>query len=285
MPFMINLTIGILVTLIGGLLTLAIYDYYCHRPRPRRITKPKDKDLEGFFEIYELLIPYNERESRVEIIRYIKENREDRQNKNLEYEEFFIIAKIRQRVVAFLYFTYYHTTKYAFINYLGIDKRVTNARKAASRVIIKKLKSLLNRSLRACKGIIFEIDKPNSTLTQRQRRKIQATRDRFEHYAQDNELKVYELPIEYIQPKLSAKDRTQYSEEDMLLMYVPVANKPIHGKIPKQEMMDILKATYIDWYGDIYDKVEEHRQKYAEYMDKFFEYYASSLPDEVQLRD
>jgi hypothetical protein len=240
---MINLTIGILVTLIGGLLTLGIYDYYCHRPRPRRITKHKDKDLEGFFEIYEHLIPDNERESLVEITRFIKENEEDRQNKNLKYEEFFIIAKIRQRVVAFLYFTYYHTTKYAFINYLGVDKQVDNARKSASAIIIKKLKSLLNRSLKECKGIIFEIDKPNSTLTQRQRRRRQARRDRFEHYAQDNELKVYELPIEYIQPKLSAKDRTEYSEEDMLLMYVPIANKPIHDKIPKQEMMDILKAT------------------------------------------
>src|SRR6266852_6959568 len=101
MPFIISLTIGVLVTLIGGLLTLAIYDYYCNRPRTKRITKHKDKDLEGLFQLYEDWIPDNERESRMEITRYIKENEEDRQKKNLEYEEFFIIAKIRQRVVAF----------------------------------------------------------------------------------------------------------------------------------------------------------------------------------------
>ena len=48
--------------------------------------------------------------------------------------------------ISFIYFQYYRDSKFIYISYYGIDRNITEARKFASKTVVRKFASLLKKT-------------------------------------------------------------------------------------------------------------------------------------------
>jgi transcriptional regulator with XRE-family HTH domain len=248
----------------------------------RRIVDPSDPDVPGLLAVYRATIPEHEREPDEELVRYMAENLENMKDPDRSFEEFFIVAKDRDTVVAYLYFTYYPKRGLIFINYLGSDPQLASRSKTAVDGIYDALQHVNMREFRNCRGIVYEIDSLDPTLSQKENELRRARRRLFSSRLRKIGVTDYQVPIDYVQPVLSMRDGQSFEEVPMLLMYAPLTDN--EAVLSREEMINIIEATYLEWYGDIYETEPAIQERYVEYLDGLVQRFARSLPDRIALR-
>lgn len=250
----------------------------------KRIVDHNDPDLPPTLALYARTIPENEREPEGEIVRYLAESPAMARRVENPLEELLVVAKVGKTVVAYLYGTYYLQRGYLFINYLGIDPALALTRDYAVASIMYGMRHLFRQELQHCRGILYEIDRPGDDLTPTQNRERRARRRLFRRYAREFGVDAYLLPFDFVQPILSLREGEHYEEEHLSLILVPIAPGIVtHDRVRKETMADILRLVYLDWYGDIYESVVEHRDKYRLYLQSLVTGYVEELPDELVL--
>ena len=276
----VSFILGIIATIIGGVLTNLVYERLRNRITIRRITNPGDKDFSSFLDINEKLFDENITSTAENFTNWLKELPKDRY--------YILVVKVGDRVVGIMNFDFLLKGKYIGVNLIGVDKDALTEgdshRRFLSETLLRQFQKIVSRELKDALGIIFEIETPRPSLSTQENRRLIARRNLFREYARKNGLPLYELPIDYMFPKLSLDEDQNYKEDVMKLMYIPLKKKFEHEEIYKSDLLDILKAAYLEWYGDSYVSEIEKDIEYKKYLAGILDSYKKSLPDRLALR-
>jgi hypothetical protein len=114
-------TIELFVTVVGGLIVLALWYLWKTKLRDRvkvkSATKKSQKGVSGMLELYSRLFPDDGTNySSEEILNFLADESGKRQTTHAQVEDFFLVATVRDEVVGFLFCHYYPEIKYAIIN-------------------------------------------------------------------------------------------------------------------------------------------------------------------------
>jgi hypothetical protein len=270
------LQLGLSVVAPSSVLAWA-YTRWSHRLRVRRITDPNDRDLERAFELYRRRIPaYGVRDSTDDIIRWLREIREEHARGDFTLIQYLLVAMKGRCVDGFFYADYYPRTGLLLVAYLAANDETVDGRERATRAIGRFLKRALRRSLRDCRGIVFELEQP----TPDTRDDWLARFRTFQRLARPFGITIKRLAVPYVQPRLSIWDDA-YDELPQYLFYARTRPPPLGDTVPKQEVEKVLDTLYNVWYASSYEDEPERDTEYRAYLRRVFTRISSSLPAEV----
>src|SRR6266516_13539 len=197
-----SLITGLLVALISALIIYIVARIWYILSRKdklhiKRLISPKDKDVSKLVEVYEDLIDANSISPQADIKRWLDEYEKSRKDPKHTLEEYWLVAKLADRIVGFLFFQYYLDSKFLFISYFGADKSFLKDTRVTSDAILAEFRKRLNKELKECRGIIYETESADGNLAERARIR------KFKSYAKKLGFKAYEIGIDYMTPKLS----------------------------------------------------------------------------------
>lgn len=282
----INILGGVLAALLTSAITYFLYKFYKNRIHIKRIINPKDKDLDQTIGLYEALIveEYRSSVSVIDIVRWLEEYQSARDDPNHALQEYWLVGKLGNQVVSFMYFQYYLDSKFMFISYYGVDKQAQMENNIISKAMLENLrKRISSKELKDCRGILFEIAAPDPKEEKKLNRHKRARKQLFMSYARQLGFTAYELDIDYIAPKNSLESDALLEEEFLSLMYIPLKQLPRQKAMLKTEALEILHFIYLQLYGDMFMSDEAKDEKYKAYVSSIMELYEATLPDEIEL--
>ena len=172
----------------------------------------------------------------------------------------------------------YPDRRKAIISYYGIDKEVTEARKAASITLLAKIRSILTHN---CDYLFFDVERPFGRRLKEENSKRKARIALFKQNAISLGFHAYMLDFDYHQPKITLAKGTH--EDSLLLMFVPLKQFQ-ETKLSKEEVVTFLTFVYLDCYGDVYDMEDKRFLKYHQYLIKKVRDYEKPLPATIPIR-
>jgi hypothetical protein len=264
-------------------LVIPIYIHYRRGVIIRRIVDPRDRDFRKFFDLYESVIPSDERVSEDDMREYLNDYQQNRRKRAFQYDHYVFIAKEKNTVIGFISLTYHRPSRYLFINYGGRDQSRKDFNFAT---LISKIPFWQKLRLRSCKAIFFDLESPQTTLNEHEKKYRQKRIRRFRRMLHDNNYPGYEFPFLLLQPHFpdEEEDHSDHKPniQPLILVMVPLKLKPKndHLKMKKDGVISILKIVYFNWYG----VVNETDVEFQEELKSFIEHYKASLPGMVNLK-
>ena len=129
---------------------------------------PSDPDLILALHLYEDRIPEDERFESSDIIRWIREDVENREPTRSPAAplDYFLIEKCGEKVLGCALLHYYPETGFAFFAYLVTDRGVNADQHYISHKIITDLATLFSEDewLRGCRSVLLEVDNPRAAV-------------------------------------------------------------------------------------------------------------------------
>src|ERR1039458_6516361 len=121
-----------------------------------------DPDIRAALELYESRIPDDERFEAPDIVRWLREDQQQRSDGVAGPRDYFVVAKADSRVCGFTLLHYYQTLDLAFIAYLVAERGVAIDHGTISQRLLEKVAWLFanEEHLRSCKGFLLEVDDP-----------------------------------------------------------------------------------------------------------------------------
>ena len=280
---------GVIVTIVGGILTNALYERLKNRIVVRRISTNSDDDLDGFLDLYERLFPENERSTPDTFVRWLDEYRNTPRVSLSGNMFYLIIAKLGKQVVGTLSFDYRAKNGFVFINFIGVDKHVLpeheNERRFISSTLLKRFDAIIGKECKDAKAIFFEIDAPNPKLGRADNRAAIAKVFLYKEWARKRGYTLYRVPIQYVFPKLSVDEELAYQEDNKQLLFIPYRRHggPSAVYISKQQLLTILESVYLEWYGTSYMTDHRMQKQYQDYLVSIVKRYIETLPEMSRL--
>jgi hypothetical protein len=174
--------------------------------------------------------------------------------------------------------TDYKKGKVILVSYLGTDKSLPESAVITNR-LLDHVQKLIKKTHKDCIGILFDIEHPRSRPRQGKSR-----RRHFARYAIDRYRQLYEIPINYIRPKM-ALDIEEFAEGKLDLMYLPFNRRFTEPpRLLRASVLNILEIIYSHWYGSSFCYDPKLDKQYKEYVSSILDQYTASLPAEIELK-
>ncbi|HEX6122397.1 MAG TPA: toll/interleukin-1 receptor domain-containing protein [Ktedonobacterales bacterium] len=273
-------------------------------PRVKVVVSPDDPDLDQFLALYRTLFPIQaERATPEDMVRYIEESQVEKAKPAPDFLEELVLVKSREQVVAFLNYTFYYSSRYVFVSYIG---NVSGER--ASARVIGALLAYFKRVMleQDCKAIVFEVESKRIT-PRGEIARIRRFRRYLRSYANMANTNCYEILFDFVQPYLMIEEvqddpgklhewATQLRRSSDALRELGVAKTLSLGVIPLQpgliagttirkgQLMTILRFVYEQVYGDSFTDDPADDRKYKAYMRRLIRYYERTLPRAIPVR-
>jgi hypothetical protein len=245
-----------------------------------------DPDILSALDLYENRIPDEEKFEAPDIVRWLREDQEQRLSGIAGPRDYFLVAKLDANVCGFTLLHYYPTVQLAFIAYLVAEKGIPTGQGNISRKLLDKVAWVFQNEeyLRPCKGFLLEVDDPARAGTPAEKRERLARIRLFSMLAESLGFSLRALDINYHQPLLWIPEPGQAGTEvPMVLMYArKVASEEANNRLSKPEVARrefVYKWLYPEGFSD----VEEENRQYREYTDAFYSDQIASLSEEVTL--
>lgn len=268
---------------VGGLITYWVYEWYKGRTYVKRISKVDDKDIDGFLDLYDRLFDESVRLSPEEILRWIEQDRLGGRGKSRIRRDYLLVCKIGDKVVGFLKAIYSYRSRYMFVAYYGVDKRSPQARAIASTVLVRALLKLVQRDIKDCQGLVFEVEAPDPSLAKSENARRKARIRLFKEVARRWHYRVYGIGITYLQPEMPT-DPGEVAEETRLeLLYLPLGQNVRRGSLTKAQVINILQFIYLEIYSPSFEGDPGRHEQYQLYLRSLLRRYESGLHRRVPL--
>lgn len=283
--------LGLIVAVIAGIVVpLALWLLTNRSERNRKLRSrivnvkwvqdPKDPDVAVALRLFERRIPYQERDSPDDIVRWLYEVQDETKRGVCELKDFFLIARIGEDVAGFAYLQFYPAYSLAFFSYLVVEDRIPAKECHVSTKLLQEINKLLfNRNLN-CEGVVVEVDEPE-ILKGHQKTKAEARIKRFQTLSRQLNFPLKNVLIPYFQPRLSVDDKLQ--QHPMRLMFAIPNPSSEPRRITKHETMEILRFLSEAIYGDHFAHRADFDQRYRSYLKSWYNSFASKIPEVVEL--
>ena len=277
----------LLTALLGAaIIALASYLFarWLGRVRVERIRNSNTTDFDVFHHLCTLNIPADELEPKGEMARYLDEGEEDRRNRKASevvFEDYFALAKVRDTGVGIINSTIYPQKQLCFINYLGTVTGLPSGPRTDAKPLLRALRKYLRRV--RCAGVVYEIDCPGPHLSRDQNSDRHAKARRFIQAAEEIGCLTFELPVPYVQPELSLLEGQVYEEVPMSLMYVSL-DGDARTALTREDVVEIVNVTLLDWYLDIYDREGELRERYRKRLTEVRDKLLATVPAQLAVQ-
>jgi Domain of unknown function (DUF4062) len=251
------------------------------------ITDCADPDIRSALDLYESRIPEDEKFEAPDIMRWLRDGQEERRLGVAGPRDYFIVAKLDDKVCGFTLLHYYPTVQLAFVAYLVAEKGVPTDHGYISQRLLEKVAWVfLNEEyLRPCKGFLLEVDDPARASTPDEKRERLARIRLFSMLAGSLGFSLRALDIDYRQPLLWIPEPGQAGMEvPMVLMYArKVAFEEGNNRLAKPEVARLLEFVYKWLYPASFSELEDENRQYREYLDAFCTEQIAQLPVDVTL--
>lgn len=246
----------------------------------KRVVEPDDPDLMAALALYERSIPPTEQDKADSILRWFKEVAEETREHRCKLVDYFLVARYRGTVCAFIYAHYYPSSELMFISYLVVDRKIPVARgSAASSLLLHNLLREIQKKARACKGVVFEVDRPGlSAEAERYRRRARIRL--FERLGSAAGITVRGLDFDYRQPQLDLWEEG-HPEEPMTLMYGRLGRFSIQQVISRSEVARAVEFVYSEIYGDHFEHDARLDAEFRQYVASLYQQIVATLPEKV----
>jgi len=243
----------------------------------KRIQSPSDQDLIPALELYCRSIPENERDSQETIVRWLQEIEIETKEGRCKLKDYFLVAKVGNRVAGLLYGQYYPNRGLMFVSFMAVDREYLETRHClASTALLRYLSRELRRGLKTCEGIVFELEYHGSG-NKKHDRTCRARMRHFRALARTQNLAVKEIEVGYRQPKLSLWEGNQ-KEERQHLMYGRTKPPALSTTISRTEVERILRFLHEDIYGDHFEDDPGRDREFRLYLNGLYRKLTANLP-------
>jgi len=246
-----------------------------------RVTDATAPEVFCALNLFTRRIPDQERFQPEDILRWLQEGQE--QHLRAGSRDYFLIARTQSRVCGFTLIHCYPQHQLAFIAYLVAEKEIALARGTIAARLFERAAHLLetDEPLRACQGLLLEVEDPRYALTKKERCRQTARVELFCTLAQSRGYSLRALGIDYRQPHLHVPEADDRGREiPMLLMY---ASKTINSHLPRIRVEQFLTFVYRELYPEGFSSVAQENVSYQAYLDEFCAEQIARLPDQVRL--
>lgn len=244
-----------------------------------------DPDVRSALDLYEERIPDQEKFEAPDIIRWLREDQEQRSSGIVGPRDYFVVAKLNGKVCGFTLLHYYPVVQLAFIAYLVAERGVVIDHGSISQRLLEKVAWVFANEeyLRQCKGFLLEVDDPVGSPDER-REKLARIR-LFCMLAESLGFSLRGLRFDYRQPLLWIPGPDEIGVEmPMVLMYARKAPfEDGNSFLPRAEVARLLEFVYKWLYPEGFSDVANENVRYRKYLDQFYADQIAKLPDEVPL--
>jgi len=253
----------------------------------RLVSDCSDPDILFALDLYENRIPENEKFEAPDIVRWLREDQEQRARGVAGPRDYFIIAKFDGRVCGFTLLHYYPTVQLAFIAYLVSEKGIPIDHGFVSHRLIEKVASVFSQEeyLSPCKGFLLEVDDPRTAASSDETHERLARIRLFCLLAESLGSSLRGLDFDYRQPMLWPPSATEAGREvPMMLMYA--SRSPTvgaNGSLPQAEVSRLLQFVYKWLYPEGFSEILAENARYRQYLDRLFAEQTARLPTEIPL--
>jgi hypothetical protein len=244
----------------------------------------KDKDLLSALELYERRIPESERFEAPDIVRWLREDLEQRARGAPGPRDHFVVAKRGDEVCGFALVHFYPHTNLAFVAYLVAEKGVSVDGSAISQNLVDFVFELFNNGekLKDYRGFVLEVDDPALAVTERERKRRLARIRLFCTLAERNGLPLKALDFDYRQPPLTIPEDTESGQELPMLLMFAGKSKGQKGWMEKEEVSGLLDFICNSLYPEGFSDVPQENEQYRAYTSKLCLAQIATLPEQVR---
>jgi hypothetical protein len=247
--------------------------------RVKRINHENDPDLEKALDFYcdADFIPANERDDRGEIVRWIREIRDETEQGIAALIDYFLIAKGKGNICGILYAHYYLKSKMLFISYLIASTKYSERKdkiRGISSELLRYIKKRFKKELKDCRGIVFEL---------RLDKHFESKSALFSGFAQQLEIPIRRIMINYVQPKVSLWNGSGI--EEMAIYYGRIGRIFDREYLPRGEVIEILDFLYDEIYGDQFSTIESKDRQYKDHLRELYNKTILQLPENVPIKE
>ena len=256
-----------------------------NRVRVIRIKDP-DKQLNILLEalqIYEdeKYISEEDKDASDDIIRWIKEVRDEKANGNCKLEDFFLVAKTSTHVIGMAYAHLYPSVQMAFFSYLiALPSYLASGRRASSRLLARLRRELLRT--KRCKAIVTEVEEPEAITDHKGKNTARVRIRTLQNLAKEQRVVLRSVRIPYKQPRLNLDDPTT-QEKPLRLMIVFQETSGERRVMTRRELKEILTFLAEFIYGGQFEDEPERDREYRAYLAEWKAELIKSAPKEIEL--
>ena len=238
-----------------------------------RVTDPASDDLQEALNLYTQRIPEPEQCPVPDIIRWLRLDLEQRQTRPAGSRDYFLVAKVKNRLCGLILIHYYPSVQLAFIAYLVTAKKVRSLDRPAelvSKRLLSEVRRVLNDKghLSQCRGVLMEVHRPDPGSSETEWTEHVARIRLFCTLAETQGMSLRAFDIEYVQPPLSVAEPN--STVPMLLMYVDMKTGNRRSQMSRNEVRRILKFIYTKLYPEGYSDSDDENRDYRACLQKFW---------------
>jgi hypothetical protein len=248
-----------------------------------RVTDPQSADLLAAMELYDHRIPDEQRFESADIIRWLREDREQQRLRSDGPRDYFLVAKFRKKVCGFSLFHFYGTQSLVFFAYMVAAKGPGTPSRISESLISYVAKMIRKEPLIRCKGFVLELEDPRSG-TIRSETKYSLARIRlFCKLAETCGFTLRAVDVPYLQPPLSHSMSSHDAQEQLLLMCAYPGDNGTRSTMPKEELISLLEFIYLELYPEGYSADIEESEQYRRTCQAALERLTAQLPDTVRM--
>jgi hypothetical protein len=247
----------------------------------RRVLKPTDSDLHSALYLYEQKLSGDFRFESADIIRWIAEDQDHRSRGDDGPRDYFLVAKHKRKVRAFILFHYYPTRKTAFLAYMVSEPSSGLQSNDLSHALATEIGGRIARDkrLRECKRLLFEVEDPRLAVRSKQLHDV-ARIQRFCALAASQNFVLRAFDFEYLQPALSVPGSGQPPEQRLLLLSAKAKRNDDEGSI-HSEVLEMLNFVYLDLYPEGFSDIPEEQDAYRLYCRELHDRVVAKLPTKI----
>jgi len=242
-----------------------------------RVSDPEDDDLHEALILYKKRLPEHERDQDDDIIRWFQEIEAETKNGICELKDYFLVARLGDRVCGLMYFHYYPETKLAFVSYLVTDGDNDTTQSRVTNRLAKRAGKLLKKEAKGLIGFVAETDDPRRAESSPKRLEARARIKLFRKIAQTQRAALMVLDMPYVQPRTSLEERDAQATP-MVLIYARPGRINKLPFIPKADGERILRFVYNTVYAD---EFPDSDGRYREHLRGLLEKQLAQLPDQI----
>lgn len=269
--------LGFLSILTGAGVALAgryLYDrMYRDRIHVKQVKSARDRDAGKLIDLYLSIFGSDGTNyTGEELLEFLNEEIPGRA---VKVENLILVAKYKGDVVAFLLAHHYPERRKAIVSYVGRDEGVRETKRIATRILRERLVRMLKSDGRSCEYLFYDIQLRGKDEESGSHRVLSS---RFQADAAALSLAAYELKFEYVCPRISLTDGTE--EYRSRLFCVPLRGE-LPGKLPRDQVLDMLRFIYLDCHGDLYRVSDPRFALYQNYLGEVLERFEQALPEQI----
>ncbi|MGD9722123.1 MAG: toll/interleukin-1 receptor domain-containing protein [Pirellulales bacterium] len=233
--------------------------------------------------LYDERIPEQERFSADDILRWLRDDRDNPRRADLGPSDLMFIATMRKKVCGLALLHYMPQDSLAFVAYMASKKGVRDREgRFVSRRLIDEVAAEFSRDseLRKCGLFLTEVDDPRHLASGRHQAEALARIKLFSLLAQARGFSLRIVGIDYRQPLLHVpKRRNQALEVPMLLM---VASKNASNEFQHQEVIRLLTFIHERLYPEGFSDDPAQVKAYRAYLTKLLVEQVKRLPKSIR---